>query len=104
MELNFETISFQIISFSGEAKGFAMNAIQLAKEKKYEEAYKMLEDADQSMIKAEKAHMDVVVAEANGEKFNIPILFIHAEDQLLTTQTIMLMAKEFVELYKKVNV
>lgn len=103
MELNFETISFQIISFAGEAKGFAMNAIKLAKEKKFDEANKSLDDAEQSMIKAEKSHMDVVVAEANGEKFNIPVLFIHAEDQLLSTQTIMLLAKEFVDLYKELN-
>ncbi len=103
MELNFEEISFKIITFAGEAKGFAMKAIKLAKEKKFEEAYQNLENAEHSMINAEKSHMDVVSAEASGEKFDFPVLFVHAEDQLLTTQTLMLLAKEFVDLYKKIG-
>ncbi|ATZ18915.1 PTS system, cellobiose-specific IIA component [Williamsoniiplasma somnilux] len=103
MNLNFEEISFQIIAFAGEAKGHAMNAIYLAKQGKYSEADELLEKAEQSMIIAEKTHMDVVSAEAGGEKLVFPVLFVHAEDQLLTTQTLMLIAKEFVDVYKKIN-
>ncbi|PPJ44584.1 PTS lactose/cellobiose transporter subunit IIA, partial [Rhizobium sp. KAs_5_22] len=67
------------------------------------EAEKCLEKSEESMILAERAHMDVVSAEANGKEFRIPVLFMHAEDQLLSTQTIMLMAKEFIDLYKLIK-
>ncbi|AVN61295.1 PTS lactose/cellobiose transporter subunit IIA [Mesoplasma florum] len=103
MNLNFEEISFQIIAFAGEAKGHAMQAIFNAKEGKFEEAFKELELSDESMINATSAHFDVITAEAAGNKFNIPVLFMHAEDQLLTTQTIMILAKEFIDLYKKIE-
>lgn len=103
MNLDFEQISFQIIAYAGEAKGHAINAIQLAKENKFNEAFELLEKADESMIEAEKTHMDVISAEANGQKIMIPVLFMHAEDQLLTTQSIMLLAKEFINLYQKID-
>lgn len=100
MNLNFEEISFKIIAFAGEAKGHAMQAIFYAKEGKFEESLKELEFSDKSMMQAESAHFDVITAEAAGEKLLIPVLFMHAEDQLLTTQTIMILAKEFIDVYK----
>lgn len=103
MNLDFEQISFQIIAYAGEAKGHAINAIQKAKNQEFTAAFALLEDAEISMTQAEKTHMDVISAEANGEKFQIPVLFMHAEDQLLTTQTIMLLAKEFIDLHQKLD-
>ncbi|QHX35721.1 PTS system, cellobiose-specific IIA component [Spiroplasma sp. TIUS-1] len=102
-KINFEEVSFQIIAFSGDAKGAAMSAIYLAKEGKFKEAEEKLSEADGHMNTASHTHMDIVSAEASGEKFQIPVLFMHAEDQLLSTQTIMLLAKEFVEVYKKIG-
>lgn len=99
MKIDFEQISFQIIAYAGEAKGHAMNSIFEAKKGNFDLAKTLLEDADRSMILAEKTHMDVISAEAAGEKLSIPVLFMHAEDQLLTTQTIMLMAKEINDIY-----
>ncbi|WP_338971921.1 PTS lactose/cellobiose transporter subunit IIA [Spiroplasma endosymbiont of Panorpa germanica] len=100
---NFEEISFTIIAFAGEAKGHAMGAIVAAKNGRYEEAENLIEEAEKSILTAEKTHMDIVSAEAGGEKITFPILFIHAEDQLLTTQTIILLAKEFIDVYKKIG-
>ncbi|ARU91741.1 PTS system cellobiose-specific IIA component [Spiroplasma clarkii] len=102
-ELNFEQISFQIIASAGEAKTNAINSIKLAKENKIFEANLLISEAEKSMIEAEKAHMEVVVEEARGSKFIFPVIFMHAEDQLLTTQTIILMAKEFIEIYDRFN-
>ncbi|WP_338983823.1 PTS lactose/cellobiose transporter subunit IIA [Spiroplasma endosymbiont of Othius punctulatus] len=102
-KINFEEVSFQIIAFSGDAKGSAMQAIFHAKEGKFKEAEAALAEADSHMNQASHAHMDIVSAEAGGEKFQIPVLFMHAEDQLLSTQTIMLLAKEFVDVYKKIT-
>jgi PTS system cellobiose-specific IIA component len=101
--VDFEKVSFEVIAAAGEAKGKAMEAIQLAKTGKFNEANTALEEAEQFIVQAEKAHMVVVQSEAAGEKLQLTALFIHAEDQMLTTQTFILTAKEFVELYKVVN-
>lgn len=97
------TISFQIITFAGTAKSEAMMAIYDAKEGKFEEAESKIKEAEKNMIEAEKQHTDLIQSEAAGEKIHIPLLLMHAEDQMLTTQTLILMAKEFIDLYKKIN-
>ncbi|AKU79543.1 PTS lactose/cellobiose transporter subunit IIA [Spiroplasma turonicum] len=100
---NFEEISFTIIANAGEAKGRAINAIHLAKENKFDEAQEELELAEKAMGIAGHSHMDVISAEAAGEKIQIPVLFMHAEDQLLTTETVILLSKEMIELYKQLK-
>ncbi|MGL5308612.1 MAG: PTS lactose/cellobiose transporter subunit IIA [Metamycoplasmataceae bacterium] len=94
-------ISFMIITFAGTAKSDAMLAIYSAKKYDFGDAKKKLESAEKNMIEAEKQHADLVQKEAAGVEIKIPLLLMHAEDQLLSTQTLMLMAEEFVNLYEK---
>lgn len=101
-KINFEEISFQIIAFAGEAKGKAIQAISAAKTKDFIKSQELLNEAEKSYAVAAHSHMDVVSAEAQGEKFNLTALFVHAEDQLLSVETIILLAKEFVEVYKQI--
>ena len=96
-------ISFQIITYAGSAKSDAMMAIYAAKEGKFDEAEKNIKEAEKNLIEAEKQHASLVQDEATGESINIPLLLMHAEDQMLTTQTLILMAKEFIDLYKKIK-
>lgn len=101
-KFDWEKISFTIIAYAGEAKGYAMQAINEAKIKNFTNAYQLIESAENSCVIAEKAHMDVITSEAQGQQIEFKVIFMHAEDQLLTTQTIILLAKEFIEVYKKI--
>ncbi len=96
-------ISFMIITFAGTAKSDAMLAIYSAKAGDFEDAKLKLESAEKNIIEAEKQHADLVQTEAAGTEIKIPLLLMHAEDQLLSTQTLLLMAEEFVSLYKKLE-
>ncbi|AOG60154.1 PTS system, cellobiose-specific IIA component [Spiroplasma helicoides] len=102
-EFNWEEISFGIITYVGMAKSNAIMAIREAKEKNYDEALRLLEEAEKEMINAEKMHMDVISEEAGGTKIDFKVLFMHAEDQLLTTQAIMVLAKEMIDMYKQIH-
>lgn len=95
-------ISFMIITFAGTAKSDAMLAIYDAKAGKFDDAKLKLKSAEKNIIEAEKQHADLVQKEAAGAEIKIPLLLMHAEDQLLSTQTLLLMAEEFVDLYKKI--
>lgn len=93
-------ISFHIITYSGMAKSNAMLALYDAKAGNYDAAALKMEESHKNMIEAEKQHADLVQKEAAGEVIHSPVLLIHAEDQLLTTQTLMLMVEEMIEMYK----
>ncbi|MGV3240694.1 PTS lactose/cellobiose transporter subunit IIA [Streptococcus hyovaginalis] len=43
----------------------------------------------------------MIQGEARGEKFESRLLLIHAQDHLMNAMTVVDMAKEFIELHKK---
>ncbi len=96
-------VAFQIITNAGEAKSEAMLAIYDAKENKINEAKEKLSKANKSINIASEAHFELIQAEAQGIQINIPLILMHAEDQLLSTQTLILLAEEFVALYEKIG-
>lgn len=96
-------VAFQIITFSGEAKSFAMLAVYAAKEGKFDEANENIKKANENIHKAGEQHFELIQKEASGERINVPLILLHAEDQLLSTQTLILMAQELVEVHKKLQ-
>lgn len=96
--------AFQIITYAGMSKSHAMEAIYAAKENNFKKAKEDMQHAEKTMIEAEKFHADLVQHEAKEMKsINVPLLLIHAEDQLLSTQTLLLMAEEIIDLHKKIS-
>ncbi|MFV0380053.1 MAG: PTS lactose/cellobiose transporter subunit IIA [Anaerorhabdus sp.] len=95
--------SFQMIASIGGAKGCYMEAIELSKDNKFEDAYAKIEEGRKMMAEAHHHHFEFVTEEANGVDLPFSLMLMHAEDQLLTTESIELMATEFVSLYEKLN-
>lgn len=96
-----EEISFQIIAAVGEAKTAIMSAIRLAGEQQYEEAKGQLKQAKEKFVAAHHAHFDLIQKEANGEKTELGLLLVHAEDQLMTTSMFYDVAEQMVDMYQK---
>ncbi|NQZ65844.1 MAG: PTS lactose/cellobiose transporter subunit IIA [Mycoplasmatales bacterium] len=102
-KVDWERISFEIITKAGTGKSQGMEALYKAKEGKFDEASELLKEANKSVSEASHTHMDIVVAEAQGIQHDFKVLFIHAEDQLLTTQTLLLVLEELIQVYKKIS-
>lgn len=100
-KINWEQVSFNIISEAGSAKSSAMEAIFAAKEGNFELASEKLKTANEELAHASHEHFEVITAEAQGEQLEFKVLFLHAEDQLLSTQTLVLLVGEMIEMYKK---
>lgn len=106
MEYTYEKlteISFKIITFAGEAKSEAMLGLYAAKKQDFITAEKKLKIAHENLILAEKQHAELIQKEAQGVEIKIPLILMHSEDQLLSTETLILMVEEIIELYKKIN-
>lgn len=98
-----ELICFQIISNAGDAKSSLFEAIDLAKESKFEEAAKKVEAADESLLKAHEVHMDLIQKDMGGEKVEFSLILMHAEDQMMQTELLKKLTEEFIDIYKKIN-
>lgn len=101
--LNWEEISFGIITTAGSAKSSAMEALFLAKDGKFDEADAKMKIADKEIADASHRHFDVIQLEAQGKQLEFKVLFLHAEDQLLTTQTLILLVKELIDIHKRIS-
>ncbi|WP_088042725.1 PTS lactose/cellobiose transporter subunit IIA [Bacillus sp. EAC] len=96
-------LSFQLILHSGNARSLAMEAIYMAKEKKFELALEKLSEADGEFTHAHRFQTQLIQAEAGGEEFETPIILIHAQDHLMTAMTLKDLAREIVELRQEIN-
>ncbi|WP_127942718.1 MULTISPECIES: PTS lactose/cellobiose transporter subunit IIA [unclassified Mycoplasma] len=102
-EVDWEKVALGIITDAGLAKSLAMEAIGAAKKGDFDLAKTKLDQAHKSSADASRWHFDVIKAEANGQKLEYRVLFIHAEDQLLASQTVILLAQEMVDLYRLIT-
>ncbi len=102
MEGNEENL-LEIIVNSGESKSLAFEAIQAAKAGAFEEAERKLEESKKVQLRAHHAQTELLVTEANGEKNEFSILLIHAQDHLMNSITFADLAKEVVEVYRRLE-
>ena len=57
-------------------------------------------EAEEAFVEAHKIHSELIQKEASGEKTEFSLLFMHAEDQMASTEIVQLLAQELIELYR----
>lgn len=97
-----ELVSFQIISCVGMAKSSYIEAIQEAKKGNFEKASACIEEGKNSFAQAHKAHAELIQSETSGEGVTPNLLLLHAEDQMMSTETCKILAEELIESYKRI--
>lgn len=103
MDKEREELVMNLIVDAGSARSHAMQAIYLAKQGKFKESEECLEHADQDISKAHAMQTDLIQNEARGNKTEIDLFMVHAQDHIMTAMLAKDMAREMVELYKKVS-
>ncbi len=101
--MNLEMTILNLITFSGEAKSDAMEAIGHAKSGAMEAAQAAIEKASENLSKAHKSQTDLIQSEAKGNSVEVSILLIHAQDHLMNAITIRDLAKEMVDMYSLIH-
>ncbi|MEX2689333.1 MAG: PTS lactose/cellobiose transporter subunit IIA [Candidatus Njordarchaeales archaeon] len=92
---------FHIIGHAGEARGKVFDAFDKIKEKDFESAEKLLEEAQEEIIKAEKYHMILVKKEAKDPgSLPFSLLLVHAEDLMIIAMSELDLMRKFLEFFK----
>ncbi len=97
-----ETI-FQIILHGGNGKSCSMEAIAAAKRGDFTEARAKLQEAADALNEAHHVQTSLIQGEIRGEKVEISLLMVHAQDHLMNAITMKDLATEFVDLYKTIK-
>lgn len=101
MENNMELIAFELISNVGEARSLLMEALMLSREEDFETADNKVLEATKLLGNAHHSHFGLIQKEANGEQLQFSLILMHAEDQLMTTETLKMLVEELILTHKK---
>jgi PTS system cellobiose-specific IIA component len=98
-----ELTIMNIIINAGEAKTHAYEALRKVNEGEYEAAEEEMRKADDALEVAHNAQTSLIQKEASGEKIDIGVLFVHAQDHLMTAMSEKNLIEQIIELRKVVN-
>ncbi|MGY3766273.1 PTS lactose/cellobiose transporter subunit IIA [Vagococcus vulneris] len=93
-----------LIINASNAKSDAMEAIQASKKGNFDEADIKIKTAESSIVEAHQGQTKLLTQEVNGEELIITLLTVHSQDHLMTSMMFMEVAKELVDVYKRMDV
>ncbi|MGL5541677.1 MAG: PTS lactose/cellobiose transporter subunit IIA [Erysipelotrichaceae bacterium] len=100
---NLEMVIFEIINYGGTAKGLAYEALDAVEKGDYELANQLMKEADEHLVKAHQVQTNIIQAEARGEKTEVSVLFVHAQDHLMTAIEAKSLIECIIRLHQKVE-
>ena len=98
-----EMVAMALIGHAGESKSLAYQALYAAKEGKFDEAEKLMEESGEEMLKSHEIQTNLIIKEASGEKLDTGLIMVHAQDHLMSAILFKDIVKEFIELYRTVK-
>ncbi|WP_238883046.1 PTS lactose/cellobiose transporter subunit IIA [Clostridium sp. YIM B02551] len=99
MEL--EEIVFTIISHAGNAKSICFEALHEAKKGNFEEARVLISKSKEELYKTHDIQNAMIQKEASGNKQEISLLLMHAEDHLMSAMLAKDLIEELIDMYKE---
>lgn len=96
-----EEMIMNLIIHSGEARSYAMEAMQLAKAGSFAEAKELVEKAATQLGEAHHSQTALIQKEAGGDKVEVSLLLVHAQDHLMTSMIVKDLAAEIIDLHEK---
>ncbi len=100
---NIETEIFELISFGGNARALAFDALKEAENENFSEAKKLMEEAEAELNKAHNTQTKLIQSEINGEEFEKSLLLIHAQDHLMTAISEQGLIRHMIRILEKVE-
>ncbi|WP_328751573.1 PTS lactose/cellobiose transporter subunit IIA [Facklamia lactis] len=96
-----EEIIFEIIANGGNAKSLAYEAIMESENGHFEKAEALLKEADESLKLAHNTQTQLITDEVNGKHIQVSVLFVHAQDHLMSAIEVRSLAERFIHLNQR---
>ncbi|NWL88077.1 MULTISPECIES: PTS lactose/cellobiose transporter subunit IIA [unclassified Paenibacillus] len=94
-------ISMEVIMHAGKSRDCVFQAVDKASKGEFDEADKLMAEANNEITIAHKAQTKTLQKEAEGVEFPFSPLFGHAQDTLMTVKSEMNVMREIIKLYKR---
>ncbi|APX72974.1 PTS lactose/cellobiose transporter subunit IIA [Companilactobacillus allii] len=94
---------FAIVAYAGDAKSALINALNKAKEGQIDEAKKLVESANESIVDAHNEQTKLLANEAGGMDMDVTFIMVHGQDTLMTTMMLKDEVEFFIDEYERIN-
>lgn len=98
-----EEIIFTIILHAGNARAEAYEALRAAQAGDFDKAAEHLRQAETEVGAAHKVQTQLLQQEAQGKKVEVSLLFVHAQDHLMTALSEKNLIENMVEMNKTIK-
>lgn len=97
-------VAMEVILAAGDARNCADEAMDSMAEFDFDAAEQHLADADAKIVKAHNVQTEVIQAQVSGEEeFDYSILFVHAQDTLMTINSELRLAKKMLAMMRAID-
>lgn len=96
-------VAMEIILHAGEARNQAMKAMSTVLDGDYQKGMELLSFAKENVKKAHLAQTKVIQEEARGNKIDLCLLFIHAQDTLMTIASEVTLMEQMIKMNQKLE-
>lgn len=93
-------VIMDIIVHAGNARSKAMKAIKQATDKKLDEARELIEEAGKELVKAHQVQTNLIQEETRGNKTEVSLFMVHAQDHFMNALTVRDLAMEIIHLHE----
>ena len=98
-----EVAIFELISYSGDARSYIYEAFEQVKAGDYQEADALLEKSEESIIQAHNMQTSLIHEEARGNKVELGLILVHAQDHLMSTLLAKELVRHMIGMQKEIN-
>ena len=96
-------IAMELIAGAGDSRSYCMEAIDSAKEGRFEEARGCIKNAVDAMIQTHEIQTDLIRNEMTGSALPVSLLMVHAQDHLNLALIMRDIAEELIVVYERLN-
>ena len=93
-----EEMALEIITNVGTARSMYVEAVEAAKAGNFEEAHNLVAEGEKIFVNGHHAHADLVNAKIGVEELQYMFLVMHAEDQLMSAETLKIVCDELIDM------
>lgn len=92
--------TFTLILNAGNSKSKSLMAIEEARDFNFDEAASLIKEAREDLRSAHQTQTELIQGEARGEKSELSLILVHAQDHLTTAMIMIDQAEEFLNIYR----
>ncbi|SMO86730.1 PTS lactose/cellobiose transporter subunit IIA [Melghirimyces algeriensis] len=94
---------FEIISYAGNARSLAYEALEAAENFTFDQAEDLIQQAEEELSRAHRTQTEFIQAELNGTQLEKSLLLIHAQDHLMTALSEQKLIEHMIRVIKKLK-